>query len=224
MGNPTRTSVPDEWEAVDLGSDPGPPGSLDEPSTLGTMLYMLLSLGTGILYFTWAIVGLSVSIPLIVVLVGIPLLMMFLMSIRLVGVLEGWLIEGLVGVRMTPPRSGSTLDLAHDDRGLLGAFLDRRTWSTLVYMILMLPLSVAYFVFVVVGITVPLALIGGSIGELLTGRDVVHLPIGQVEDAGPLALIGVSAIGVAVLMLVWHLIRGIGLLHARFARSMLVQE
>jgi hypothetical protein len=224
MGNPKRTIAPDEWGAIDPGPEPRRSRPPDEPSTVGTMLYMLLSLGTGILYSTWAIVGLAVSVPLVVVLVGIPLLMMFLMSVRLVGVLEGWLIEGLVGVRMTPSRSGPTLDLAHDDRGLLGAFLDRRTWSTLAYMILMLPLGVAYFVLLVVGNVVPIALIGGSMGELLTGRDLVHLPVGQVEEAGPLALIGVSAVCVAVLMLVRHLIRELGLLHARFARAMLVRE
>lgn len=233
MGNPAKAPIP-EWEWDEIGADPrparaaaGPFGVLTDPGTYGAISYLLLSLGTGVAYFTWAVVGLAVSLSLVVVLVGIPLLMMFLMSVRFVGVLEGWLVEGLLGVRMSRAPSGSTLDLADGDRGLIGAFLDRRTWSTLAYMILMLPLGIAYFVLVVVGLVVPVSLTLGSLIDLATGSEYARMQLGFVgaePEVGPALQIGLAALGVVLLWIMLLVIRGVGTLHGRFARAVLVRE
>ncbi|QDV38675.1 sensor domain-containing protein [Tautonia plasticadhaerens] len=233
MGKPARAPIP-EWEWDEIGADPlpghpaaNPLGVLTDPRTYGAIFYLLTSLGTGVAYFTWAVVGLTVSVSLVVVLVGIPLLMMFLMSVRFVGVLEGWLVEGLLGVRMSRSSPGSTLDLAGGDRGVLGAFLDPRTWSTLANMILMLPLGIAYFVLVVVGLTVPVSLTLGSLIDLATGSEYARIQLGFVgaePEVGPALLIGLAALGVVLLWLMLLVIRGVGMLHGRLARAVLVRE
>ena len=40
---------------------------------------------------------------------------------------------------------------------------DRRTWTTMLYLLLMLPLGVAYFTIAVVGLAFPFALLTGAV-------------------------------------------------------------
>ena len=47
--------------------------------------------------------------------------------------------------------------------------IDRRTWTTMFYFLLMLPLGILYFVIATVGISVSLGLIGGSVATVLLG-------------------------------------------------------
>src|SRR5574338_62135 len=46
-------------------------GVLADPHTYGALFYMLLSLATGIFYFTWAVAGMSMSLGFAFTLVGI---------------------------------------------------------------------------------------------------------------------------------------------------------
>ena len=81
---------------------------------------------------------------------------------------EGRIVEALLSVRM--PRRLPPASAAADTvwTRIKAALADARTWSSLLYLLLMLPLGVAYFAAALVGIVVPLALIGGSAAGLLT--------------------------------------------------------
>jgi uncharacterized membrane protein len=77
-------------------------GVAADPHTYGALFYLLLSLVTGIFYFTWAVTGLSLSAGLLILIIGIPFFLLFLGSVRGLSLLEGRIVETMLGVR-TPP-------------------------------------------------------------------------------------------------------------------------
>ena len=66
----------------------------------GALLYMLIAFVTGIFYFTWVVTGLSLSVSFAIFIFGLPLALLFLLSVRGLALLEGRLVEALFGVRM----------------------------------------------------------------------------------------------------------------------------
>jgi hypothetical protein len=75
-------------------------GVFADPRAYGALLYMLLSLVTGIFYFTWAVTGLSLTLGLAVLIIGIPFAILFFASVRGLALLEGRLVEVMLGERM----------------------------------------------------------------------------------------------------------------------------
>lgn len=195
-----------------------------DPRAYTALFFMILSLATGTIYFTFTVVGLSMSAGLAVLVVGIPFFLLFIGIARVISLAEGRLIEAMTGVRMPrrPPHPGAPGGFWSRVAGML---TDRRTWSTLLYLVLMLPLGIAYFVIAVVGLTVSLSLIlaplvgvADHIGILST--DYVHV---SPEWIGALwALPFLFAAGVLLLTLLMHVARAIGRLHAAFAKALLV--
>ncbi len=193
-----------------------------------SLFFMLLSLATGIFYFTFAIVGVSLSAGLAILIIGIPFFLSFIGLLRVIALGEGRLIEAMTGERMPrrpvhpgPPRSFGAR--------ILEMLRDVRTWTTLAYSVLMLPLGVAYFVIATVGLSVGLAMVAGP---LLEGARLVglELPRGiETNDAvldglvsHPVSLLFVAVLGVLLLTLLMHLARAIGRGHARLAKALLV--
>ena len=64
------------------------------------LFYMLLSLATGIVYFTVVVTGLSVSAGMAVLVIGIPYTILFFASVRGLSLVEGRLVEVMLGERM----------------------------------------------------------------------------------------------------------------------------
>jgi len=87
---------------------PGFFGVFADPKAWGGLVFMLISLVTGTLYFTWAVTGLSLSLGIMVLIIGIPIAIIFLLSFRGIAFLEGRLVEALLGERM--PRRASFTD------------------------------------------------------------------------------------------------------------------
>ncbi len=80
---------------------------ISDPRTYGALLYMLLSLITGIFYFTWTVVGISMTAGFAILILGIPFALLFVGSVRMLSHVEGRIVEALLGVRM-PRRPPST--------------------------------------------------------------------------------------------------------------------
>jgi uncharacterized membrane protein len=195
-------------------------GVVADARTYGALFYMVLSLANGIFYFTWAAAGIGMSLGFSVLIIGIPFVILFVGTIRVLSLVEGRIVEAMLGMRM--PRRPVT---SHRELPLLkriGAmFTDARTWSTLLYMLLMLPLGVAYFVIAVVGVTTSLALVLGPLARLLLGSDIQFYFGGQSPLwAYPL----ISLFGVLLLIVTLHVARGVGRLHAHIARHFLVRS
>jgi uncharacterized membrane protein len=200
-----------------------------DPRAYTSLFFMLLCLATGIIYFVFAIVGLSMSAGLAVLIIGVPFFLMFVAVGRVVSLAEGRLIEAMTGVRMPrrPVYQGSALGFW----ARIGEMLrDRRTWTTIAYFVLMLPIGIIYFVLAVVGLCVSLAFIALPIAAVcaqagwfgMGGVEVFsHAQPEWIFDSGfAIPILGVA--GVLLLTSLMHLARGIGRLHALFAKSMLV--
>ena len=67
------------------------------PRAYTTLLYLLFSLATGILAFTFAVTGLSLSLGLAILIIGLPLTVAFLAGTRLLAVAEVHLLQAMVG-------------------------------------------------------------------------------------------------------------------------------
>jgi len=200
-------------------------GVYSDPRAYLSVLYMLLALVTGTIYFTFAVTGLSMSIGLAILIIGVPFFLLFVGATRLVALAEGRLVETMLGTRM--PRRPVYPDRDAPFLRRVGDMLkDPRTWGTLVYFILMLPLGVFYFVFAVVGICFSIAMLVMPILILLYHMGVVGMNIqidGSVELPHPAVLPFISILGLLLLTVTMHLARGIGYLHGQLAKTLLVQ-
>ena len=202
-----------------------------------SLFYMLLALATGIIYFTFVVVGLSLSAGFAVLIIGIPFFLAFIGMARVIALGEGRLLEAVTGERMPrrPVHPGPPAPLR---TRMLDMLRDARTWTTLLYLLLMLPLGIAYFVIAVVGLAVSLQLAIAPLARL--ARDLhwlpADLPLGVIqfndgEALSPLPLVPDSmagalvcmAIGVVLLALLMHLARGVARGHARLAKLLLAK-
>jgi uncharacterized membrane protein len=186
------------------------------------LVYMLLALVTGVFYFTFATTGLSLSAGLAILIVGVPFFLLFVGGTRVLALVEGRIVEGLLGVRMPRrPVAKPTGGLWERIKEML---TDRRTWTTLLYMLLMLPLGIAYFTIAVVGLAFGFGLVAACVVAL---ANFVGIDTGQSVRLGdgemwigfaPLVLLG----GALVVTLVMHVARGVGRLHGSIAKALLV--
>src|SRR5512135_2623255 len=192
---------------------------VSDPRTYGALLYMLLSLATGIFYFTWVVTGLSLTLGLSILIFGLPFAVLFISTVRALSLVEGRLIESMLGVRM--PRRPLYADRGKPFGARIKAmFVDPRTWSTLLYMVLKLPLGIIYFVFAVIGLTVPLAIAVSPITKATIGIGIINFD--DMVIAPPLwALPLTLPIGIALLALTLHVARGIGQMQGQLAKHFL---
>ena len=72
---------------------------------------MILSLATGIAYFTIVVTGLSTAAGLLVLVIGIPFLLLVLGVVRALALFEGRLVEVLLGTRMPRADLGRSLPI-----------------------------------------------------------------------------------------------------------------
>ena len=186
--------------------------------------YMLLSLVTGIFYFTVTVAGLSISAGLGVLIVGIPFFLLFIGFTRVLSLVEGRIVEGLLGVRMPrrPVRSQPGISLVARIKAML---VDPRTWTTLLYLLLMLPLGILYFVLGIVMLAFSLGLIVAPLAHLLA---YVGIPDTGVQINGwyapwPVTVL-MAGVGVLLLTVCLHLARGIGKVHGELARALLLSR
>jgi len=181
---------------------------------------MLLSLPIGILYFTWAIAGLSISIGMSILIIGLPVVLTYLASIRAFSLIEGRIVETLLGVRMPrrplPPQTkGSIIER------VLYWLRDGRTWATILYMVIRLPLGVLYFSLAVIMLTASLTLFAAPAAQLVT--DFPILNFGSTRIYLPFWTAPIFWLAAALdLLLLLHLAKAVGRLQAALAKSMLV--
>lgn len=199
---------------------------IGDPKAYGALVYMLLSLATGTFYFTWTVTGLSLTVGLFILIIGIPFALLFVGSVRVLGHVEGRIIEALLGVRM-PRRlpAETTADESLFVR-IKEALIDVRTWSTMFYLLLMLPLGTCYFAAAVVGIVLSLGTTGGALWSLATDRSMLTFTdvpwIDHLLHTAP-GLIVAALVGILLFFVVLHIARGVGWLHGRIAELLLVR-
>lgn len=196
-----------------------------DPRAYASLFYMLLSLATGIFYFTWVVTGISLSLGMSVLIIGIPLVIAYFATVRVLSLVEGRVVEVMLGERMPrrPLYSERNRPLLERIKAL---FTDPRTWSTQLYFLLMLPLGTLYFTVVVTALAVSLSLVFApllfALGELhfdgiVLAGDIDLVTV--VPQAWPLLML----VGVILLFATLHLGRATGRMHGAVAKHMLVR-
>ncbi|HEV3459192.1 MAG TPA: sensor domain-containing protein [Thermoanaerobaculia bacterium] len=220
----------DDLRVASALAQPAPPAATDparrilgvflDPRAYGALLFMFLSLATGILYFTWAVTGLSLSAGLSILIVGLPFMLLFLASIRMFSLLEGRLVESLLGVRMPRrPRFAAQGSIWARLRTWLA---DRRTWTTLLYMVLKLPMGIFSFVLFTVLMSISLALLAAPITQLFLDQPLINLYRDHYLYVPLWAFPLFWLAGLLDLLLVMHLARALGRAYGGIAKAMLV--
>jgi len=200
-----------------------------DPRAYLSLSFMLLSLATGILYFTVAVTGLSISVGLAVLIVGVPFFLAFIGATRVIALGEGRMLEAITGERMPrrPVHPGPPAGLW---ARIVDMLKDRRTWTTLLYLLLMLPLGIVYF-------TVAVSLLSAGLGLLFAPLAAAGAALGwfpsdvHVRFAGTdfdqypfIETLVCLVLGVLVLTLLMHLARIVVRGHVRLAKALLVER
>lgn len=196
-------------------------GVVVQPRAWAAFFYLMISMATGIFYFSWVTTGISVSLGMMFLVIGLPLVGLFILSIRWLSLLEGRIVEALLGVRM--PRRPV---FRARNRGWWAYFKntvkDERTWLSIIYMLVLMPLGIFYFCLFItfislagMGIAIPVAQIVFNTAFFnINGLD--YFVVGW---ALPLAVIG----GLLLLVALLHLAKALGHLHGQLARALLVR-
>jgi uncharacterized membrane protein len=199
-------------------------GVLVDPHTYGALFYMLLAMATGTFYFTWVVTGASLSLGLAILIIGIPFVILFIGATRILALVEGRIVEVMLGERM--PRRPLYSDRSLPVLQRIGAmFTDPRTWGTMLYFLAMLPLGVTYFTVVVVALSVGAAMIALPFGYWFGAGEYIRLDGFSLFDPSspwtwPLSMLA----GVVLVFATLHLARFIGRMHGKLAKAMLVSS
>ena len=190
-----------------------------------TLLYLLLSLATGIFAFTYAVTGLSLSLGLAILIIGIPVAVAFLAGTRLLSVAEVHLLKALVG-----DGSDEGPALMPHGEGWLGRLKtlvsDRRTWTSLLYFLLHLPLGIAYFTLMVTLLSLGLGLLAVPLARLFHFNSSFSFDMcgGAWILAHPgLGMFLCGLVGLFLLPLTLHLALLLGRFQVWLARHLLVR-
>lgn len=203
-------------------------GIYSDPRAYTSLFYMLLTLLTGMVYFTFVVAGLSLSLGLAVLIIGIPFFLAFIGISRVISLGEGRLLEAISGERMPrrPVHPGAPEGWW---ARIVEMLKDSKTWTTLFYFLVMLPVGMGYFVIAVVGLCVgltfiaaPLAVMAHHFGWIHTGVPTSHFSLEPEWLASPLGLLLLALAGIVIVTTLMHLARGIGLTHTRVAKALLV--
>jgi uncharacterized membrane protein len=188
----------------------------------GALLYMLIAFVTGVFYFSWAVTGLATSISFALFIFGLPFALLFFLSVRGLALLEGRIVEALLGIRMPRRPLFSQQNLKWLDR-IKELALDKHTWLSILYMFIQFVLGTIYFVLFVTVLSFSFSFLALPVFQEIWGQGAImnngiryYIP----SWSYPLLVLG----GVFLWTLFMNLARGIGQLHGRMAKSMLVTD
>jgi len=196
-------------------------GVAAEPRTYAALFYMVLALATGIFYFTWVVAGISMSAGLAVLIIGVPFVILYFGSVRVLSLVEGRIVEVMLGERM-PRRPLYAARGRPWPQRIKDMFLDPRTWSTQLYFLAMLPLGIVYFTCAVTLLSVSLGLIAAPLMLLFGWGHYVQID-GWLLQSQPWSWPLVALLGLAMLFATLHLVRFIAAWHGQLAKHLLVK-
>ena len=197
-------------------------GVYTDPRAWGALLFMLIAFVTGIFYFTWAVTGASLSLSFALFIFGLPFALLFLLSVRGLALLEGRLVEALLGIRMPRRPLFSHQGMKWLDR-LKALVVDKATWLMLVYMLIQFVLGIAYFVSIVVVLSFSLSFIAIPVLQEWLGQGAIYnngMRYFFPTWSYPLLVLG----GFLLWTTFMNIARGVGQLHGKMAKWLLVSE
>jgi signal transduction histidine kinase len=187
--------------------------------TWRSALYLAVSLAFGLGWFVVLAVGLALSVGLLIIWVGVPLLALLMVAWRFGAVLERRLVRAAFGVPIPSPYR--PLPAGRNPLAKLRSMAaDPATWKDLLYLAVLFPITLVEFV-------VSVAVWAGT-GTLLFLPVVVAVSGGAEVNFGvsywagnPVEALPVSVVGVGFLVLAMYVTRVMAMGHAAFAALML---
>ena len=222
-----------------------------EPRTYLNLAYLLLQFPLGIIYFSYIAVAALATAALVIIVIGIPLGIMFLVSIFGLSWFHGRVSEAFLGIRMpkkkrkfmTEETMRQKMDSVLHDVKNLRAFTstvtwqkmnriltDQRLYTSAFYLVLLFPLGITYFVGIVVLFSAGITLIVSPVLDVLSVPLVVELFEGTWAQFG-LAWFGTSTytllypvLGFILLTGTLHLFNVVANLHGKMTKQLLVKR
>jgi uncharacterized membrane protein len=200
-----------------------------DPRAYVSLFFMFLSLVTGILYFTFALTGLSLSLGLAILIIGLPVFLGFIGITRVISLAEGRLLEAVSGERMPrrPVHSGASSGFV---ARVVEMLKDAQTWTTILYLLLMLPLGIIYFVTAVTWLALAVSFVLIPVFGIAQRLDwlpwayespIVFTPAWLDTPGGWVFSV---VFGIVLLTSLLHVARGVVTVHARTAKMLLVAQ
>lgn len=184
-------------------------------------VYLTAGFGLGLGWFVMLTVGLALSLGLLVIWVGIPLLALVMLLWRAAAMLERRLVLAAFGVKIADPYRPMPRDV-----GLLGKWramaADPATWKDLAFLGLRFPISLVEFVASVV--------LWSATGVFLFLPVIVMFQDGAIVNFGdnlyyeannPVTALPMSVIGLVLLTIAMYVTRAMALAHLTYARFLL---
>jgi len=196
-------------------------GIITEAQTWGSFLYIFLAALTSFFFGMWVLLGGAFSLISLALIIGIPITGFFLLSLRGIALIEGRIVEALLGVRM--PRKPIFLSKGLSWRKKYKALTtESYTWKVFAYLILHFPLAWLHFmiVFVMFGFSIKCAIYPVWFWGL--GRPLITIgqPFFPPAWSFPLVILA----GISMFFATLHLASLLGKIHGRFAKFMLVRK
>jgi uncharacterized membrane protein len=192
---------------------------LIDMSAYKALVYFLLSLPLAIAYMAWTVMLGFSSAAASIVLVGIPVFILFINSMHFFSLFEGRLIETFLGERMPrrpiyPQKKPTLLSLG----AIKALFQNRRNWTSSLYLMLQLPLTILYLVVIVTPALLAAILFLSPIVDPIVHAINPSLDIDINWYWYPIT----APLSVLCLLLSLHCAKFIGKRQARYAKAMLV--
>ncbi len=193
-------------------------GTQPNPPLLGALAYLVMNLPVGIASFVFVVTTMAVGVSTVVIWVGLAVLALSVLGMRGMATLERMRVHGMLGTYVASPYRP-----AGAKSRWLTSVKDPATWKDMIYLLLMLPLGIAEFTVMVVLWSVSLYLmflplywnwIPHDWQVVLWDHPVVR--VDSWAETLPFAGLGVLVLALAVMVT-----KGLGTLHARYARAML---
>jgi hypothetical protein len=196
-------------------------GVITETRSWGAFLYIFLSALTSFFFGMWVLLGGTFSLFSLVLIFGIPVTGFFLLSLRGIALLEGRIVEALLGVRM--PRKPIFIRKGLNWRQKYKVLAtESYTWKVFAYLILHFPLAWLHFliVFVMFGFSIKFAIYPVWYWGLGRALITFSQPLYPPAWSYPLVVL----VGIMMFFATLHLASLMGKIHGRFAKFMLVKK
>ncbi|MBU6996960.1 MAG: sensor domain-containing protein [Theionarchaea archaeon] len=222
-----------------------------EPKTYLNLVYLLLQFPLGIAYFSYLAVAAMLVAVLVITLVGIPLGILFLLSIFALSWFQGRLSEAFLGIRMprkkrklmtTEPTRQKIANSLNDLKNLRG-FTSTPTWRKMTSILrdprlytsggclfLIFPLGIIYFTGIAVLVSAATALTVSPLPEIL------YVPVATELFEDTWAQLGLAWFGTASYTIIYpvigivlltgslHLFNAVARIHGRMMKRLLVKR
>jgi hypothetical protein len=197
-------------------------GVIGDSRAWGALLYSLLALPMGIIYFSWVATGLSLSLSLIILIFGLPLAVLFFLSFHGLAFIEGRLVETLLGIRM--PRRRIFIDSARSwSVRMKRLFFRGDSWLIILYLLLSMPLGILYFTLNITVLATGLGLVASPIVMGILHEPFIVTTSTEIWHNG-WTTAGCIVLGTVLFLAGLHMAKGLGWLQGHLARAMLIRE